>query len=34
MNEKKDIKTVVRTFFAWQEEKEEKWMAPDQGRFL
>ena len=21
-----DIKTVVRTFFAWQEEKEEKWL--------
>ena len=26
MNEKKDIKTAVRTFFAWQEEKEEKWL--------
>jgi len=26
MSEKKDIKTVVRTFFAWQEEKEEKWL--------
>lgn len=26
MKENKDIKTVVRTFFAWQEEKEEKWL--------
>jgi len=26
MNKREDIKTVVRTFFAWQEEKEEKWL--------
>ena len=32
MNEKKDIKTVVRTFFAWQEEKEEKWLREMSGK--
>jgi len=26
MKENKNIKTVIRTFFAWQEEKEEKWL--------
>ena len=26
MNKREDTKTVVRTFFAWQEEKEEKWL--------
>ena len=36
MSEKKDIKTVVRTFFAWQEEKEEKWLKEmsNQGWYL
>jgi hypothetical protein len=32
MNENKDIKTVVRTFFAWQEEKEEKWLREMSGK--
>lgn len=32
MNERKDIKTVVRTFFAWQEEKEEKWLREMSGQ--
>ena len=32
MNENKDIKTVVRTFFAWQEEKEEKWLRAMSGK--
>jgi len=27
-----DIKTVVRTFFAWQEEKEEKWLREMSGK--
>ncbi len=26
MNKSKDTKKIIRTFFAWQEEKEEKWL--------
>jgi len=32
MNRNKDTKIIVRTFFAWQEEKEEKWLREQSNK--